>query len=411
MASSSSVVSTTLSETALPFNSVRVQLPVALISLGHGASHWVLATFYLVLPFIARDLGLSYVETGAIVTCLHVGAALANIPGGTLVDLTGRRVIIQTAALIASSMALFGFGLAQAYAALCALAALLGASNMLWHPAAISYLSRHLPNNRGYALSMHSLGANLGDAMAPLLAGWLLLSMSWKTTAEINAVFSVGAALVILLLLRSDRGPTRANQTVDWSVYFRSLIDTFKTGAVWSLCLIAGFRTATQGSLLVFLPLFLVNELKTDTFWTGLTLMMVQVGGMIATPIAGVASDRIGRRAIVLGGIFFTSASIVALCFVRAPALFVVCVSALGFFMYAIRPVIHSWLMDVSPGHLAATMTSTMFGVQALLSMLGPLVGGWLADRYGLGSVFYFLAGMVLVANLLGLTVPKAEPR
>lgn len=77
--------------------------------------------------------------------------------------------------------------------------------------------------------------------------------------------------------------------------------------------------------------------------------------------------------------------------------------------MFAIRPVIHSWLMDCSPAHLAATMTSTMFGVQAVLSMIGPLVGGWLADRYGLGAVFYFLAGMVLVANILGFTVPRSE--
>jgi nitrate/nitrite transporter NarK len=50
-----------------------------------------------------------------------------------------------------------------------------------------------------------------------------------------------------------------------------------------------------------------------------------------------------------------------------------------------------------------------MFGVQAGLSALAPLIGGALADRFGLVSVFYFLAAAVLVANLLALAVPKSE--
>lgn len=397
-----------MSDAAVSLRSVRVQLPVMLVSLGHGATHWVAATFYLVLPFITRELGLSYVQAGAIVTCFHIGSTLANFPSGTLVDLTGKRVMIQAVALLAGSAALFGLGMVHAYLALCGFAAMLGASNMLWHPAAISYLSQHLPRNRGYALSIHALGANLGDAAAPLVAGWLLLTMSWNTAAELNALTGVVAAVAILAVLaRSDQAAAVAAKAIDWRTYLRSLIDTLKRREVWTLCLMAGFRTMTQSGLMVFLPLYLANEMKADPFLMGVTLMMLQLGGILATPIAGVLSDRIGRRSIVMGGIFATTLLVFALCFVRDPMIFVFCVSVLGFFMYAVRPVIHSWLMDCSPGHLAATLTSTMFGTQALLSMIGPLFGGWLADQYGLGSVFYFLAAMVLVANGLALAVPR----
>jgi MFS transporter, FSR family, fosmidomycin resistance protein len=71
--------------------------------------------------------------------------------------------------------------------------------------------------------------------------------------------------------------------------------------------------------------------------------------------------------------------------------------------------VIHSWLMDRSPPELAASVTSAMFGVQSALSMLTPIIGGFIADAYGLPAVFYFLAASVLVANLLALAVPKSE--
>jgi len=37
------------------------------------------------------------------------------------------------------------------------------------------------------------------------------------------------------------------------------------------------------------------------------------------------------------------------------------------------------------------------------------LVGGFLADRFGLISVFYFLAASVFAGNVLRFVVPKTE--
>jgi MFS transporter, FSR family, fosmidomycin resistance protein len=137
--------------------------------------------------------------------------------------------------------------------------------------------------------------------------------------------------------------------------------------------------------------------------------MMLQVGGIIAAPIAGTLSDRIGRRPIVLAGMAGTTILVLGLSFVDSMPVYIACVSVLGFVMYAMRPVIHSWLMDRSPPELAASVTSAMFGVQSALSMLTPSIGGFIADSYGLPAVFYFLAASVLIANLLALAVPKSE--
>ncbi|GIS91202.1 MAG: hypothetical protein CM1200mP20_12430 [Pseudomonadota bacterium] len=57
-------------------------------------------------------------------------------------------------------MALLGFGLTHEFLILTGLVVLFGASNNLWHPPAIAYLSEHYPRNRGYALSVHALCAN-----------------------------------------------------------------------------------------------------------------------------------------------------------------------------------------------------------------------------------------------------------
>jgi len=90
--------------------------------------------------------------------------------------------------------------------------------------------------------------------------------------------------------------------------------------------------------------------------------------------------------------------------------LFIVGVSVLGFALFSIRPVIHSWMMDLTPPHMAGSATSALFGTQSALSMLTPLFGGWIADQYGLGAVFYALAGMMLIANLLVAMLPNSDP-
>ena len=73
----------------------------------------------------------------------------------------------------------------------------------------------------------------------------------------------------------------------------------------------------------------------------------------------------------------------------------------LGFALYAVRPVVHSWLMDMTPPELGGSATSLMFGAQTGLSILAPVLGGIIADASGLTTTFYALAGSMLITNLL----------
>ena len=395
-------------ETASALRSLRTQTLVGTVSLGHGATHWAVATFFLLLPAMSRDLGLSYTQAGLLATAYFVGSMISNLPSGIVVDLTGKRIRYQLLALLLGSASLAALGTTSSFAALWACLVLLGASNMLWHPAAISYLSIHLPRNRGYSMAIHSLGAHIGDAAGPLAAGWLLLSFSWQRTAQINAFMGViCAGLIILVCGRDD--PRSAPRRQPGGAYWKGLLLLLKSRAQWSFFLMSGFRTMTQAGLLTFLPLFLANDLHMSPVLMGVAMMVLQLGGMVATPIAGVLSDRIGRRPIVLAGMFSTTIIVVLMTFITSRPLYVACISVLGFFLYAMRPVIQAWQVDRSPPEHLAAITSALFTVQAILSALAPLVGGFLADRFGLISVFYFLAASVLAGNILCFLVPKTE--
>src|ERR1700716_54776 len=72
---------------------------VWLITIGHALTDWYPATFYLLLPLIGNELGLSYVQIGSILTCQSAAGALSNIPGGLIVDSVGRKGLLMALSL------------------------------------------------------------------------------------------------------------------------------------------------------------------------------------------------------------------------------------------------------------------------------------------------------------------------
>ncbi|MDX1529432.1 MAG: MFS transporter [Gammaproteobacteria bacterium] len=386
----------------------RLQGRAFLMGLGHGGTHWVAAVFYIVLPFITRDLGLSYSQAGTLVAVFHASSALANLGSGVLVDVSGRRVVYQVVSLIMGGGALLAFGFSAEYLLLCLLTMFIGVSNNLWHPAAIAYVSEAYPGNRGYALSVHALGANLGDTLAPPATGALLAFLSWQNTSIIGAAPALIIAVLIgVLLLREDgHGETGARHAMSLSDYFDGLKSLVRDRAVLGLCIMAGFRSMTQNGLYVFLPLYLINVVETGPVVMGFTVMAMQIGGIIAAPVAGAWSDRVGRRPVVLAGLTTTTITIVALTLIQHELLFIAGVSVLGFALFAVRPVVHSWLLDLTPPRLSGSATSIMFGTQAVLSAAVPVIGGVIADGYGLAVVFYLLAATMIVANVMVYLLP-----
>ena len=122
---------------------------VWLITLGHGLTHWYPATFYLLLPIIGKELGLTYTQIGLIMTCQYVAGAVANVPGGILVDTVGRKGVLMALSLFWVGFPYLLMGFSQGYLMLLACVALVGVGNSLWHPTAIPTLARRYPERKG----------------------------------------------------------------------------------------------------------------------------------------------------------------------------------------------------------------------------------------------------------------------
>ena len=390
-----------------------------LITLGHSLTHWYPATFYLLLPIIGNELGLSFSQIGLIMTCQYLAGAVANVPGGVLVDTVGRKGLLMAISLFWVGFPYLLMSFTHSYLMLLLCVAMVGVGNSLWHPTAIPTLARRYPERKGLVLSLHGMGGNAGDAVAPLVIGALLAVLSWREVVVLNVMPGLVVSLLLLVMLGTLKLGRKKATPIDTITddapqsladYGRGLRELFRNRSLVLLSTSSAFRSMTQNALLTFLPLFLAREMGYSPFLIGASMFVLQAAGLVASPVAGHLSDRLGRRTILMTSMAMTAAVLLFMALAGKSQAFVAFIAVLGFFLYAIRPVIQAWLIESTPRNMGGSSIGILFGAQSLGASVAPLIGGLIADQYGLGATFYFLAGTIVCANLFILLMPAQEP-
>jgi FSR family fosmidomycin resistance protein-like MFS transporter len=394
---------------------------VWLITFGHSLTHWYPATFYLLLPIIGKELGLSYSQIGLIISFQFFSSMVSNLPSGMVVDLIGRKNLLMAISLFWVGFPYFLMSFTHSYWMLLLCVALVGIGNNLWHPTAIPTLSQRFPTRKGFVLSIHGMGANLGDALAPLAIGVLLTYLSWREVVVINVIPGLLISGLLMYFLRNLyiqakhkvdlSAEAEVNKTTGIKNYWKGLRLLVRNRNLLVISISSGFRSMTQSALLTFLPIYLVFELKFSDWWLGFSLFALQFSGLIAAPLGGYFSDKIGRKKIVMSSMAMTAVVLIIMASSGESKMFVFFISLLGFFLFAIRPVMQAWLMDTTPKNMAGTTIGVLFGVQSLFSSISPLMAGIIADKYGLFATFYFVAATIIVSNLLIFLMPSDQSK
>ena len=392
---------------------------VWLISAGHGLTHWYTATFYLLLPLIGKELGLSYTEIGLIMTIQHLAGAISNLPGGMLVDVVGQKGYLMAASLFWVGVPYALMSITHDYWMLLVCVTLVGIGNNIWHPAAIPTLAHRYPHRKGLVLSFHGMGGNVGEALAPVAVGALLGWFTWRQVVVINVVPGIVMAALLLILLgafasagsNDDKALNARADKRNLREYLGQYGSLLRNKGLMIVSVSSSFRTMTQAGLLTFLPVYLAYEFGYSPFFVGFCMTVIQLAGFIAGPIGGHLSDKMGRRRVVMSSMTLTGVMVIGMVLAGKSAMFVFFIAMVGFFLYAMRSVLHAWALEVTPKNLAGATVGVQFGITSLGAAISPILFGMVADAFSLYAGFYFLAGIIIFANLLVFFMPETRSK
>jgi len=350
-------------------------------------------SFTPLLPSIKSDWGLTYTQGGLLTTAFFVGYSMGQIPWGYVVDrFGGRKVIFSSLAGLTAASLLFGAASGGANAIAWRFAAgLLGAG--IFVPST-RVLSEWFPSReRGFAIGVFGVGINAGFLLAAALSPLIALGLGWRLSVSLLASFGfIAAACVAIWLKDAPAGETQKR--------VRSVAPTgiLKDAAFLILGYDQFVRLGVTYALVAWVPTFMFETHGYDLIAAGISISLMHGVAIIANPVGGVVSDRMGRIPVVVSSL---------LAFVPCFYLFETVghgvvlwglIAALGWLVYFYLGSLFAMLPELYGTETAGRVAGYQNTFASAGAFVLPLVLGVLRDLTG-----SFTAGWTVLAVLCAL--------
>ena len=385
----------------------RNQLALTVV-LGHAIKHiYNSGLSTILLPEIKLGLGLTGTQLGTLAFTRQLTGWFTTVAAGYL----GDRFANKAALMLGISMTLMGLsyffaGFATNYWVMLAAMLFVGIGPSMYHPPAIGALSRRFPDKRGFAISLHGTGGSVGEVVGPLLTAGALTFLMWQDVLKVSLFPAILAGFLIWSMMRTVRGEVASTDST--SDYFKSIASLLRKSRLAILVAVTALRSMGQAAIMIFLPVYLREDLAYSAFTVAIYLSMAQVVGMFAQPAMGYFSDRLGRKIVLIPSMTVMGLLFFVLTYADPGWQLIVTIIALGTFLYSLHTIFIAAAMDVAGDEVQSTVVSLIYGA-SFIGTLSPVIAGRIADNYGTENTFLYGGAMILLATLiLALTrLPK----
>lgn len=359
-----------------------------------------------VLPNYARSFGVGYDAVGLLISAFSFARLVSDPFVGRYIDRYGERAMTMLGSVWVGVSSVAA-GLAPTFPMLVLFRALGGIGSALFFAALLSFLLRTIPpENSGRAMSVFYASFNLGFIAGGPLGGLFANAFGLRSPLYIYA----GACfLAAFLFWRTLHDPPRHEQEVrrgglrrlPWG---RPLVTVLFVNLVYLWMIGALFQT--------LVPLFgrEAPDLGLTLGGIGLGLAIATLTELITLYPAGHATDRRGRRAVLIPALAGLAAITAVFGLASTPLMFMIAMGLLGVASgYAGVPPA-PMLSDVTPEELKGTAVAVFRFAGDLGFVIGPLVAGWAAKEFGFTGAFLINAIPAVVALGLVLSIRETLP-
>ena len=390
------------------------------LSAGHGVKHFGQGALLVMIPSIKSTLGLTDVGVGGISTVQSISSGIANIPAGILTDMYRKKIAwILLLSMVMVGLGYFIIGISPLYWILLLGVAVVGFGTSLWHAPAFGTLAARYPERRGYAMSAHLTGAQIGNTASPIIIGFLLAGtvgsyaffsgISWRIIAISLSIPMIITGLMVILRFKSAGSESEGNITI--KDYFRSAKSLLNNYSVLGMALLGAMRGAVHTSFQVFLVIYMREILEYSNTLVGVHVALITMAGIISTPIMGNFSDKLGRRPVISFAMILMTILIFLFLFFDRGIMMTFLVGCLGLFFFSVMPIINAAAMDMVDKGSEGSGTALMFTGGSVIGSITPIFAGIINQSSGFHGVVIFSGIIALVGAVLSLILPmKSAP-
>ncbi|WP_148649724.1 MFS transporter [Lysobacter antibioticus] len=383
----------------------RIALPIlAMLSVCHLLNDMIQSLLPAIYPLLKDAFKLDFGQIGLITLTFQVTASLLQPLVGIYTD---KRPMPYSLA-IGMGFTLVGLLLlsrASSFPMLLLAAALVGSGSSVFHPESSRVASMASGGRHGLAQSLFQVGGNVGSALGPLLAAFVVMprgqgSVGWFAFAALTAIVILGRIGVwyreqIPGMRKKQASAARA--TLPRKTIARSM-------AVLAVLIFSKYFY--MASLSSYYTFYLMEKFQLGAQDAQLHLFVFLGAVAAGTLLGGPIGDRIGRRYVIwfsiLGVLPFTLLLPHANLF-WTTALTVV----IGLVLASAFSAILVYAQELVPGR-TGVIAGLFFGFAFGMGGLGAAALGQLADRIGIEAV-YALCAYLPAIGLLAWFLPKLE--
>lgn len=397
-------------------------LVVGLLSLNFGIVFFDRNSTNFLMPFVQKDLGLSYDQVGSVAGVFSFFWALAAFGVGRLSDIVGNRKLLLVISTLAFSACSFLTGLASSFAMLIGARILMGVAEGGVMPISHAMVASEVsPERRGLAQGIaQNFGSNFfGSFVAPVVLTWLAAHYGWRNAFYIAGVPGIMCGLLIWFMI-DEPAKTPEQKTekhrkglvsgfIEW---LGAVVEVLKIRNIW-VCVAMGILLVAYLVICwAFMPLYLTQVrgyTDTEQSWLMGTLGISATIGSFAT--AGL-SDMIGRRPVMIAMPLISMLLPLGAMFFHGAYWVMVVIFFVGWALNGIFPLFMATVPSesVSPAQAATVFGLTMGSCEILGGALGPKIAGELADAYSLDATLWLMFGLALAGGIIAMFLQETAP-